>query len=87
VIDERDRVERVPYELCVLRALRDGLRRREIWVVGANRWRGPEADLPTDFEANREVHYTALRQPLTPPRLSTSSVTACDRPWPTSTRR
>jgi len=27
-------VERVPYELCVLRALRDGLRRRELWVVG-----------------------------------------------------
>jgi TnpA family transposase len=66
VVDERDRVERIPYELCVLRALRDGLRRREIWVVGANRWRDPEADLPADFEANREVHYTALRQPLDP---------------------
>jgi TnpA family transposase len=64
VVDERGRVERVPYELCVLRALRDGLRRREIWVVGANRWRDPEADLPTDFEANREIHYSALRQPL-----------------------
>jgi TnpA family transposase len=64
VVDERGRVERVPYELCVLRALRDGLRRRETWAVGANRWRDPEADLPTDFETNREVHYTALRQPL-----------------------
>src|SRR5262249_46091536 len=60
------RVERIPYELCVLRALRDGLRRREIWVVGANRWRDPEADLPADFEVSREVHYTALRQPLDP---------------------
>ena len=66
VVDERDRVERIPYELCVLRALRDGLRRREIWVVGANRWRDPEADLPADFEVSREVHYTALRQPLDP---------------------
>ncbi len=66
VLDERGRVERIPYELCVLRALRDGLRRREIWVVGANRWRDPEADLPANFEANREVHYTALRQPLDP---------------------
>jgi hypothetical protein len=43
-----------------------GLRRREIWVVGANRWRDPESDLPADFEANREVHYSALRQPLDP---------------------
>ncbi|MGA5559527.1 hypothetical protein ACPCSA_34500, partial [Streptomyces lavendulocolor] len=25
----------LPYELCVLVALRDALRRREIWVVGA----------------------------------------------------
>jgi TnpA family transposase len=66
VIDERGRVERITYELCVLRALRDGLRRREIWAVGANRWRNPEADLPPDFDANRTVHYTALSQPLDP---------------------
>ena len=66
VVDERGRVERIPYELCVLRSLRDGLRRPEIWVVGANRWRDPEAELPADFETNREVHYTALRQPLDP---------------------
>ncbi len=66
VVDERGRIERIPYELCVLRALRDGLRRREVWVVGANRWRDPEADLPADFEANRKVHYSALRQPLDP---------------------
>jgi TnpA family transposase len=66
VVDERDRVERIAYELCVLRALRVGLRRREIWVVGANRWRNPEADLPADFETNRAVHYDALRQPLDP---------------------
>ena len=66
VADERGRVERIAYELCVLRTLRDGLRRREVWVVGANRWRDPEADLPADFEANRTVRYTALRQPLDP---------------------
>ncbi|MGH9222474.1 MAG: DUF4158 domain-containing protein, partial [Acidimicrobiales bacterium] len=66
VVEERGRVERIPYELCVLRALRDGVRRREVWVVGANRWRDPEADLPADFEASREVHYAALRQPLDP---------------------
>jgi hypothetical protein len=34
-------------------------------VVGPNRWRNPEADLPTDFETNREVHY-ARRQTLDP---------------------
>ena len=31
-IDEHGRIERIPYELCVLRALRDALRRREIYV-------------------------------------------------------
>jgi hypothetical protein len=64
VVDEKGRVERIPYELCVLTALRDAVRRREIWVVGAGRWRDPEADLPQDFEVNRDVHYAAIRQPL-----------------------
>ena len=64
VIDEQGRVERIPYELCVLKALREAIRRREVWVVGANRWRDPEQDLPQDFDANRDVHYAAIRQPL-----------------------
>ena len=66
VIDEQGRVERIPYELCVLKALREAIRRREVWVVGANRWRDPEQDLPQDFDANRDVHYAAIRQPLDP---------------------
>jgi len=66
VVDERGRIERIPYELCVLVALRDAIRRREIFVDGANKWRNPEDDLPQDFEANREVHYTAIRQPVDP---------------------
>ncbi|GAA2271546.1 Tn3 family transposase [Kitasatospora sp. NPDC001175] len=69
VVDDKDRVERIPYELCVLVALRDALRRREIWVVGANRWRNPEDDLPQDFEDNRDVHYDAIRQPQDPAKF------------------
>ncbi|MEU6745365.1 hypothetical protein ABZ914_03975 [Spirillospora sp. NPDC046719] len=34
-------VERIPYELCVLVALRKAIRRREIWVEGGNTWRNP----------------------------------------------
>lgn len=66
VVDDRGRVERVPYELCVLVALRDGVRRREIYVTGARRWGNPEDDLPGDFDDSREVHYAALRQPTDP---------------------
>ena len=66
VIDDEGRVERVPYELCLLRALREAIRRREVWVAGADRWRDPEADLPQDFEDNRDVHYAAIRKPLDP---------------------
>ncbi len=66
VVDEHGRVERIPYELCVLKALREAIRRREVWVVGANRWRDPEQDLPQDFAANRDIHYAAIRQPLDP---------------------
>ena len=60
------RVERIPYELCVLVALRKAIRRREICVRGRQRWRNPEEDLPADFEDNRDVHYEALGQPRDP---------------------
>ncbi|MET8828122.1 Tn3 family transposase [Streptomyces sp. NPDC004610] len=66
VVDDKGRVERIPYELCVLVALRDAVRRREIYVEGALRWRNPEDDLPGDFEAARTVHYAAIRRPMDP---------------------
>jgi hypothetical protein len=43
--------------------LRAALRRREIYVSGAHRWRNPDEDLPADFEHNRGVHYAAIRKP------------------------
>jgi Tn3 transposase DDE domain len=52
------------YEVAVLEALREQLRCKEIWVVGANRYRNPDEDLPADFEANRDEHYKALNLPL-----------------------
>jgi hypothetical protein len=41
VADERGRIERIPYELCVLVALRKAIRRREIWVEGGTIWHNP----------------------------------------------
>ena len=61
---ESGRIERIPYELCVLIALREALRRREIYVEGAGRWRDPDEDLPGDFDDNRDVHYAELGKPL-----------------------
>ncbi|ABI60737.1 Tn3 family transposase [Nitrosomonas eutropha] len=60
---DRNRVNRVTYEIAVLEALRERLRCKEIWVVGANRYRNPDEDLPQDFEQNREEHYAALDLP------------------------
>nr|WTB12019.1 DUF4158 domain-containing protein [Streptomyces antimycoticus] len=59
VVDDRGRIERIPYELCVLVSLRDALRRREIWVVGANRWRNPEDDLDP-VEQEKAMKFNAL---------------------------
>jgi hypothetical protein len=47
----------------VLQALREKIRVREIWIVGANRFRNPDEDLPTDFSQKRDTYYEALRQP------------------------
>ncbi|WP_435851446.1 hypothetical protein [Streptomyces mirabilis] len=67
VVDDKGKTERIPYELCVLVALRGAIRRREIYIEGGLRRRNPEDDLPDDFEATRTVHYAAIRQPRTPP--------------------
>lgn len=60
----RNRVNRITYEIAVLEALREQLRCKEIWVVGANRHRNPDQDLPADFEENRQEYYQALNLPL-----------------------
>ncbi|ACZ85020.1 DUF4158 domain-containing protein [Streptosporangium roseum] len=67
VVDpDTGRVERIPYELCVLVALHKAIRRREIWITGAKTWRNPDDDLPADYENNRDVHYEALSKPRDP---------------------
>lgn len=60
----RQRINRITYEICVLGALREQLRCKEVWVVGANRYRNPDEDLPTDFEAKRIAYYKALNLPV-----------------------
>ena len=60
------RVVRSVYEICTFQALRERLRCKEIWVVGADKWRNPDEDLPADFEVHRAAHYAALRKPLDP---------------------
>jgi hypothetical protein len=60
----RQRVVRIVYECSVLEALRDRLRCKEIWVVGADKWRNPDEDLPQDFAEKREENYAELNLPL-----------------------
>jgi Tn3 transposase DDE domain/Domain of unknown function (DUF4158) len=58
------RINRINYELCALQTLRERLRCKEVWVVGADRYRNPDEDLPADFEVQRVGYYEALRLPL-----------------------
>ncbi|MGH3224836.1 MAG: Tn3 family transposase [Streptosporangiaceae bacterium] len=62
----RRRVQRTVYECGVFQTLRDKLRCKEIWVVGAGKWRNPDEDLPADFEERRAENYAKLRKPLDP---------------------
>jgi len=61
--DETTKVTRTAYEICVLKALREKLRCREIWVVGSRRYRNPEEDLPQDFEERKAFYYAELGIP------------------------
>jgi TnpA family transposase len=57
------RVNRINYEICVLQTLRERLRCKEIWVAGANRFRNPDDDLPTNFADRRAACYEHLGLP------------------------
>jgi hypothetical protein len=61
--DGNERINRINYEISVLKALRERLCCKEVWVVGANRYRNPDDDLPTDFETKRQIYYQALTLP------------------------
>jgi TnpA family transposase len=58
-----ERVNRINYELCVLRRLRNKLRTKEIWISDAYQFRNPEEDLPQDFEERKEYYYDLLKKP------------------------
>jgi TnpA family transposase len=58
-----ERIHRINYEICVLQALRERLRCKEIWVEGADRYHNPDDDLPADFEHQRAAYYQALQLP------------------------
>ena len=64
LVIENGKVNRVPYEICVLKALREQLRCREIWVIGSRRYRNPEDDLPQDFEERKVAYYEDLGIPI-----------------------
>ncbi|MER7279971.1 Tn3 family transposase [Dactylosporangium sp. NPDC000244] len=66
IYNKSGKVIRTSYELCVLSALSAAIRRREIWVDGAAKWRDPEADLPRDFDLARDMHYAEIAQPTDP---------------------
>lgn len=55
-----ERINRINYEICVLQALRERLRCKEIWVKGADKFRNPDEDLPADFDDKREQYYLDL---------------------------
>ena len=59
-----EHINRINYEIVTLQALRDKLRCKEIWVLGADRYRNPDEDLPSDFELHREENYKILNKPL-----------------------
>ncbi len=57
------RINRINYEICTLQSLREGLKCKEIWVEGADHYRNPDDDLPSDFDSKRQDYYDVLAQP------------------------
>jgi TnpA family transposase len=57
-------IRRSRYEVCVLQALSEKLRCKEIWIESANRYRNPAEDVPPDFNEKRKMYYDALSLPI-----------------------
>lgn len=55
VIQPDKTIDKYSYELCLLTALREKLRCREIWVQGSIQFKNPDEDLPEDFDIRREM--------------------------------
>ncbi len=72
VVGAGKKINRAAYEICVLKALREQLRCREIWVVGIRRYRDPEDDLPQNFEERKAVYCKDLGIPLDAESFTTS---------------
>ena len=66
VLDEQGRVERIPYELCILVALRDAFGAGKSTSPAGTGGATPRTICPAISRPAREVHYAALRQPLDP---------------------
>lgn len=60
------RVNKFNYEVAVLGALHSQLMYKSVWIEGAYRYRDPTADLPGDWEINREYYYKLMGLPLDP---------------------
>ncbi|MBU6529809.1 hypothetical protein ACFUIW_12980 [Streptomyces sp. NPDC057245] len=52
----RRRVVRMVYEVVAFQALRDQLKCEEVRVVGADKWRNLDEDMPQDFAERREAN-------------------------------
>jgi hypothetical protein len=64
LVQQGQKINRINYELCALPGLREKLRCKEVYAQGASRYRNPDEDLPTDFDAKRNDYYAQLQKPL-----------------------
>ncbi len=64
LVKQGQRINRISYELCVLKTLRDKLRCKEMFAQEAYRYRNPDEDLPSDFAVRQKEYYADLHQPL-----------------------
>lgn len=57
-------IDRLDYEITLLKILRENLRSKEIWIKGSYKYRNPEMDLPQDFNERRLDYYHLLNKPI-----------------------
>jgi len=69
---EIKRIDHMTYEIMILDLLHDKLQCKSIWINGAHRYRNPDVDMPTDFDANEDYYFKLLDLPKNEKDFTTS---------------
>ena len=64
IVIENNKINRINYEITLLKALSGRLKCKDIWIKGSAKYGNPDKDLPQDFNENRVNYYKKINKSI-----------------------